>query len=53
MPDTSTPVTVDDVIAASAACNKDTNWDTAGFERLLERGWDINLSFGHVGDALR
>ncbi|KAI0172911.1 ankyrin [Hypoxylon sp. FL1284] len=45
-------VTVDDAIAASAACREDTNWDVSGFERLLEKGWDINYTFGHVGDIL-
>ncbi|XXH01602.1 hypothetical protein Hte_007962 [Hypoxylon texense] len=45
-------VTVDEVIAASSACSEDTNWDMTGFEKLLEKGWDINSSLGHVGDAL-
>ncbi|KAI4859378.1 ankyrin [Hypoxylon rubiginosum] len=45
-------VTVDDAIAASSACSESTNWDMTGFERLFEKGWDINSSLGHVGDVL-
>ncbi|KAI1169783.1 ankyrin [Nemania sp. FL0916] len=47
-----TTVRESDVLAASAACTKESGWDTSAFERLLERKWDVNSNYGHIGDAL-
>ncbi|KAI0856554.1 ankyrin [Xylaria cubensis] len=47
-----TTISDSDVITASTACNKESNWDTSAFKRLLERKWDVNSNYGHIGDAL-
>ena len=42
-----------EVIAACQACNAETGWDISLIDDLIQKGYDINLSLGHVGDILR
>ncbi|KAK6949193.1 hypothetical protein Daesc_009267 [Daldinia eschscholtzii] len=41
-----------EVIAACQACNAETGWDISLIDDLIQKGYDINLSLGHVGDIL-
>ncbi|KAI1475635.1 ankyrin [Daldinia eschscholtzii] len=41
-----------EVIVACQACNAETGWDVSLIDDLIQKGYDINLSLGHIGDVL-